>query len=84
MFLAGPIEFSTGEIIAILLVMAAMALALPVLAGIVAVVLYRRRTPEPQRTRGEATRVFLRTSALALLAQVVIGAVIGWIQELIG
>ena len=65
MWWAGPIEFSTGEIIMILLVLAALALALPTLAGIIAVVLYRRNTPEPQRTRREATIVFFRTAALA-------------------
>ena len=81
---AGPIEFSTGEVIVILLVLAAMALALPVLAGVIAVLVYRRNTPEGVRSRREATIVFFRAAALALLAQVLIGAVIGGIQELIG
>lgn len=84
MLWAGPIEFSTGEIIAILLVMVAMALALPALGGLLAVILYRRRTPEAQRTRREATILFFRTAAIVLVAQVAIGALIGWIQELIG
>ena len=81
---AGPIEFSTGEIIAILLVMVAMALALPAAAGIVAVVLYRRRTPPEERTRREATLIFFRTLALALVAQVAIGFVVGLVSDLIG
>ena len=81
---AGPIEFSTGEIIAILLVMVAMALAIPAGAGVVAVVLYRRRTPPEERTRREATLIFFRTLALALVAQVAIGFVIGLVSDLIG
>ena len=84
MLWAGPIEFSTGEIIVILLALAAIALALPALAGVVAVVLYRRNTPEGERTGRQATIIFFRTAALALVAQIAIAAVIGWIQELIG
>ncbi len=82
--LSGPIEFSTGEIIAILLALAAMALALPVLTGVIAVLVYRRNKPEAERTRRETWILFFRTAALALLAQVLIGAGIGGIQELIG
>jgi uncharacterized membrane protein len=84
MLWAGPIEFSTGEIIAILLVMAAVALVLPALGGLLAVLLYRRNTPAPQRTRREATVLFFRTGAIVLLGQVVVGVLIGWLQELIG
>ena len=84
MYWAGPIEFSTGEIIAILLAMVAMALALPVLGGVLAVVLYRRNTPQPERSRREAWIRFFRVAALLVLGQVVIGAIIGGIQELIG
>jgi len=61
-----------------------MALAIPVLAGVIALVVYRRNTPETERTRREGTITFFRIAALALLAQVVLGAVVGGIQELIG
>ena len=84
MLLAGPIEFSTGEIILIFVALAAMALALPVLAGGLAVFLYRRNTPAPNRSRRHAWILFFRVAALALLGQVVIGAIVGGIQELIG
>ena len=84
MLLAGPIEFSTGEIIAILLVMAAMALAFPVLGGALAVFLYRRNTPPEQRTQRQATILFFRTFAIVLVGQIALGLVIGLIQELIG
>jgi amino acid transporter len=81
---AGPIEISTGELILVFLVLAAMALAIPALAGVIAVVVYRRDTPENERSRRQATITFFRTAALALLAQVVLSAVVGGIQELIG
>ena len=70
---AGPIEFSTGEIIAILLVLALASLVLPVLAGVVAVVLYRRRTPEVERTGRAATLEFLKWGAITFVSQFVIG-----------
>lgn len=79
-----PVEFSTGDIILLLLALAAMALALPVLTGVIAVLVYRRHTPETERSRRRAWILFFRFVALGLLAQVLIGAVIGGIQELIG
>lgn len=84
MLWAGPIEFSTGEIIAVLFILVAMALALPAAAGIVAVLLYRHRTAPEDRTRRAAMLIFFRALALALVAQVVIGFVIGLVSDLIG
>ncbi len=84
MLWAGPIEISTTMVVVILLVLVAMALALPVLTGVIAVLVYRRNTPEAQRTRREAWIRFFRAAALAMLVQVLIGAAIGGIQELIG
>lgn len=81
---AGPIEISTTEVILALVILTLMALAVPLLAGVVAVVLYRRRTPEAERTRRTATITFFQAAALALLAQIVLAAIIGGFQELIG
>ena len=81
---AGPIEFSTGEIVVILLSLVAMALALPALGGVVAVVLYRRRTPPEERSRREGFVIFFRALALVLLAQVGVAFVIGLVSDLIG
>ena len=80
---AGPIEFSTGEIIAVLLILAAMALAIPVATGAIAVILYQRRTAEEARSRREATVTFFKFFALALLAQVAVGFVMGLISDLL-
>ncbi len=82
--LAGEIELSTGEIILIFATLAAMALALPLAAGGVAVVLYRRRTLWHRRSRRDATILFFKVFAVTLVAQIAIVALIGWIQELIG
>lgn len=84
MLLSGPIEISTTEIILALILLTLMALALPVLAGVIAVVLYRRDTAQAERTRRQATIVFFRTAALALAAQILIGVLMGWIRALIG
>lgn len=84
MLLTGPIEISTTDIILALILLTLMALAVPVLAGVIAVVLYRRGIPEAERSRRQATIVFFRTAALALVVQILIGLLIGWIQELIG
>ncbi|HJR45137.1 MAG TPA: hypothetical protein VJ927_05985 [Actinomycetota bacterium] len=84
MLWAGPIEFSTGEVIAILLILAAMALAIPVAAGAIAVIVYRRRTPPRSATGRQATIVFFKFFALALALQVAIGFVIGLISALLG
>jgi amino acid transporter len=84
MLLAGPIEFSTTDIILILLVLAASALALPVAIGAVAVILYRRRTPADERDPRAMRLTFFKAAAAGLLAQVVLGALVGWISELIG
>ncbi len=82
--LAGPIEISTTEIILALVILAAIALALPVAAGGVAVILYRRKTPPEGRNRREATILFFKVFAVALVGEVVIGSPIGWILEFIG
>ena len=81
---AGPVEFSTADIIVILLSLVAMALALPVVGGIVAVVLYRRATSAEERSRRETLVTFFRGFALVLLAQVVVAFAIGLISDLIG
>ncbi|MDP9067268.1 MAG: hypothetical protein M3N53_02830 [Actinomycetota bacterium] len=82
--LAGPIEISMTEIILALVILTAMALAVPVAAGAVAVILYRRRTPVEQRNRRDSTLLFFKVFSLALVAQAVLGVVIGWISELMG
>lgn len=74
---AGPIEFSTADIVVILLSLVAMALALPALGGIVAVMLYRRRIPPDQRSRRETYLTFFRALALVLVVQVAVAFVIG-------
>ena len=84
MLWAGPIEFSAIDILFILIWAVLFALALPMMAGVVAVLVYRRKTPEADRSRRAAWILFFKVTALALLAQVLAGAVIGVIQELIG
>lgn len=74
---AGPIEFSTGELVFILVLVFALLLVLPVAAGTVAVVLYRRRTPEAERTGRGAVLEFLKWAAIAFVAQFVIQEIFG-------
>lgn len=84
MLLGGPIEISATEVILALLILTAMALVPPVLIGTIAVILYRRHTPAEARDPRTARVTFFKAAALGLLAQVVLGSLIGWIQELIG
>ena len=76
---AGPIEFSTGEIVVILLALVLGSLVLPVLAGVVAVVAYRRRTPETERVGRAATLEFLKWGAITFVTQFVVGWLISGI-----
>ena len=80
--LAGPIEFSTGEVILILLVLTAFSLVVPALAGVAAVLVYRRRTPQADRTGRAARLEFLKWAAIAFVAQFVAGWAIGGIASL--
>ena len=81
---AGPLEFSTGDIIVGLVILLAAALALPLLLGTIALMLYRRRTPAQERNRRAARITFFKAFALGLLAQLLLGSMIGGISELIG
>ena len=84
MLWAGPIEFSTGEVILILLALVGIVLALPAAAGLVAVILYRRKTLPEARSRRDMVVLFFKTLALALLILVVGATLIGFLQNLIG
>ncbi len=67
--LAGPIEFSTGEIVLLLVILVALVLALPVLAGIIGVVLYRRRTAVAGWTPRDAVLQFVKWAAIIFVVQ---------------
>ena len=73
--LAGPIEFSTGEIILLLVMFTAAVLFVPTVAGIIGVYRYRKRTPEDLRSRKEAALVFLRWAGTVALLGVALGYV---------
>lgn len=53
---AGPVEFSIGDIIAILAIMAALFLAIPTLVGLA--LMFRHRATADHPTRGSSVKHF--------------------------
>jgi amino acid transporter len=72
MWLAGPVEFSTGDLLILLVAVALTFLAVPFLAGTIAFIVYRRRTPLEERERRAGIKVFALWTALAFLVQIAV------------
>jgi hypothetical protein len=77
--LAGPVEFSTGELLILLLAAALMLFALPLIGGTIAYVLYRRRArvdSTAPRPLGRAAIVFVAV----FVAQVLLMWIMSWFR----
>ena len=75
--LAGPVEFSVGDILLMLVMVTAALLFIPTVAGFIGVYRYRRRTPEAQRSGKEVAFVFLRWAGAAAL----LGIAVAYLNE---
>lgn len=69
----GPVEFSTGDIIAILAIMAALFLAIPTLVGLA--VMFRHRATAADPTRGTSAKHFFIGLTVTAFIQAVVIAV---------
>jgi hypothetical protein len=79
--LAGPVEFSTGDIIILVLAGALMLSALPLIGAAIAYVLYRRRArvdPQTPRPLGRATTVFIAV----FVAQLLVTWILSWFYDM--
>ena len=77
--LAGPVEFSTGDIIAILAIMAALFLAIPTLVGLA--LMFRHRVTTAHPTRSSSARHFFIGLIVAAFVQGAVIAVANALQN---
>jgi hypothetical protein len=78
--LAGPVEFSTGDLVVLVLAVALSFLAIPMLGGAIATFVYRRNTPPEERERRGGLKTFALWTALLFLVQILVLAVWGWLS----
>lgn len=79
--LAGPVEFSTADLILLVVVGAVMLFALPLAGGAIAYVRYRRRAradPETPWPLGRAAIVFVAV----FVAQMVVTWILSWFYNM--
>jgi len=77
---AGPVEFTTGQAVILILIFAAYFLLPPALGALIAYQRYRRITPPESRTAGGAWLAALVGAAIGV-AIVIVG---GWLLQAIG
>ncbi|MEA2433822.1 MAG: hypothetical protein QOG54_1279 [Actinomycetota bacterium] len=76
---AGPVEFSTGDLVILVAAVALSFLAVPLIVGAIAAILYTRRTPPEQREKRGRLKMFMLWTSLAFLVQIAVLALWGWI-----
>ena len=79
---AGPIEFSGPQVALILLLAFALVMIIPLTAGTIASVVYRRKTPEAERENYGTLKVFILWTALGFLGQIAVGYIIATVSQL--
>jgi hypothetical protein len=81
---AGAIEFSTTDIILILVAFTAIFLAVPAACGIGWWLRYKRRTPEPEQTRRKGVYAFVAGAFIGMAGQLGLLTLYGLITSLLG